>query len=85
MKGLGLVGGIGAAIPAFHDVDELVASPNNTRKRAWWVKEVDHPTVEIDWQMMARHHGFHSTQSAAIVARYYGLNEYNAMTMPSYD
>jgi epoxyqueuosine reductase len=83
MKGIGLIGAAASVAPSFRDIDELAASPKNSRKRAWWVKDVDHPTVDIDWQMMARHHGFHSTQSAAIVARYYGLNDYNAQTMPT--
>ncbi len=84
MKGLGLVSaGLGtaaAAAPAFHDLDELMSTSVSSRKRAWWVKEVDHPTVEIDWDLMQRHHGGHSTQSAALVARYVGLEKYNAMT-----
>jgi len=83
MKGLGLVsagiGGAMAAAPAFHDLDELMSSPDASRKRAWWIKTVDEPTVEIDWGIMARHHGTHSTQAAPIVARYVGLNAYNAM------
>lgn len=59
MKGLGLAGvGVGAATltaPMFHDFDELIAfsasdnpSTTSTRKRPWWVKEIDKPTVEID-------------------------------------
>jgi len=55
---LGLVGaGIGAAAisaPVFHDLDEVMASPQADFKRPWYVKEVDKPTVEIDWSMMKR-------------------------------
>ncbi len=84
MKGLGLVsagiGGAAAVAPAFHDLDEVLSAGESTRKRAWYVKEVDEPTVEIDWSMIKRHYGGHSTQSAAVVARYTGLAEYNAMT-----
>lgn len=83
MKGLGFAGaGLGAAAaaaPAFHDLDELMSSTDASRKRAWWVKSVDEPTVEIDWSIMQRHHGGHSTQSSAVVARYPGLEAYNAM------
>jgi reductive dehalogenase len=84
MKAIGLgaagVGAVGAAAPAFHDLDEFISAKGETqRERAWWVKEVDHPTVEIDWDMMQRHHSFHSTQSGAIIARYLGLDEYTGL------
>jgi len=76
MKNLGLVtaglGGVAAAAPAFHDLDELISSHSAQAKRAWWIKEVDQPTVDIDWDLMKRHHGFHSTQSGVILARYAG-------------
>ncbi|PPD58153.1 reductive dehalogenase [Dehalogenimonas etheniformans] len=82
MKGLGLVsaGAMGAmaGAPAFHDLDELAAS-GGERKRAWWIKEVHEPTVEMDWSLVKRVHGGHSTQSAAVTARYVGLEKYNAM------
>jgi reductive dehalogenase len=87
MKGIGLgaagLGAAGAAAPVFHDLDEVMASPTNERKRDWWVKEIDHPTVEIDWSIMARHHSFHSTQSSSVVARYYGIDNYRQMSRPS--
>ena len=74
MKGLGFgaagLGAAGAAVPVIHDLDELISAPQSLRKRAWWIKEVDEPTVEIDWNLMARHHGFHSAQSGAILSRY---------------
>ena len=84
MKAIGLgaagVGAAGAAAPVFHDLDEFIsAKPQTQRERAWWVKEVEHPTVDIDWDLMARHHSFHSTQSNAINARYLGLNELNGL------
>ena len=76
MKGLGLagagLGGAAAVAPVFHDLDELMSSADVQQKRAWWIKEVDEPTVDIDWNLMARHHGFHSTQSGIILARYTG-------------
>jgi reductive dehalogenase len=84
MKGLGItaVGAAALTAPTFRDLDELTASGGTGMKRAWWVKEVDEPTVEIDWTIMKRGHGGHSTQSAAVVARYPGLTAYNAMTKP---
>ncbi|XUX00745.1 MAG: reductive dehalogenase [Dehalogenimonas sp.] len=79
MKSLGLAGAslgtLGLTAPALHDLDEAIASDTAKKKRAWWVKEVDTPTVEIDWSMIHRHHGFHSLQSGAILARYIGLEE----------
>ena len=88
MKGLGMAGvGLGAAgaiAPVFHDMDELISSANVQQKRAWWIKEVDEPTVDIDWNLMARHHGFHSTQSGIILARYVGgAAEYAAIKAQS--
>ena len=53
--GLG-VAGLGAASitapPVFHDLDEAMASPLAVMKRPSYVKEVDKPTVEIDWNML---------------------------------
>ncbi len=59
MKGIGLAGaGLGAAAattPVFRDLDELTAASNGvSEKWPWWVKSVDKPTVEIDWQLMNR-------------------------------
>lgn len=36
----------------FKDVDEMMASPMAERNLPFWVKEVDRPTVEIDWDRM---------------------------------
>ena len=58
LKILGLGGvGLGAAAvsaPVFHDLDELMASPQSELKRPWYVKGADKPTVEIDWKIMKR-------------------------------
>jgi reductive dehalogenase len=58
MKALGFVGaGVGAlsaGSPVFKDLDEM-ASAGSSNKRAWWIKEVDTPTIEIDWDMLKRH------------------------------
>ena len=89
MKGLGLVsaGAVGAmaAAPAFKDLDEVLSAGAGTRKRAWWIKDVDEPTVDMDWSIIQRVHGGHSTQSAPVVARYVGKDKYNAMTTPTSD
>ncbi len=61
MKNLGFVGaGIGAAslvAPAFHDLDEMMASPSATQKRPWFVKERNFldPSVEHDWDAITRY------------------------------
>ena len=34
------------------DLDEMMASPVAERKLPFWVKEVDEPTVQIDWDNM---------------------------------
>jgi epoxyqueuosine reductase len=54
--GLGGAGFAAAAItpPVFHDLDEVIASPQALWKRPSWVKEVDKPTTEIDWKIMKR-------------------------------
>jgi len=57
MKVLGLGGaatGAMAIAPSVmaRDLDELMASPIAERRLPRWVKEVDKPTVEIDWQIM---------------------------------
>lgn len=64
MKGLGLVG-VGASAlttPAFHDLDEMVAS-NQIQKHPWWVKERDYkdPTVPIDWPKLPQVSGINHT------------------------
>jgi epoxyqueuosine reductase len=61
MKTLGL-GSAAAGLatlssPVFHDLDEVLASPMAERKLPPWVREVDKPTVEIDWQRMQRFDG----------------------------
>lgn len=56
MRGLGLAGaGLGAAaatMPVFHDLDEVVSSPNGKRSDPWWVREVDENTTPVDWNIM---------------------------------
>jgi len=76
MKVLGLagagLGGVVGAAPVFHDLDELMSSSEANPGRPWWVKQVDEPTIEIDWDMMERHAGFRQAQRAEINRIYYG-------------
>jgi reductive dehalogenase len=76
MKGLGLgAAGLGAAAasaPVFHDLDEAISAASSATSgsttsmmdRPWWVKEVDKPTVEIDFTLRESFKGFNA---AAIV------------------
>lgn len=83
MKGLGLAGaGLGvaaAAAPVFHDLDELTSSPTAEAKRPWWVKKVDEPTVEIDWNLLKRYDNRLQTQVAWVNAQYAGKDAWLAM------
>lgn len=62
LKILGLGGaGLGASAlsptlspQVFHDLDEVIASPEAEWKRPGYVKEVSKPTIEIDWSIMPR-------------------------------
>ncbi|MCF7635332.1 MAG: putative reductive dehalogenase [Dehalococcoides mccartyi] len=60
MKGLGLAGaGIGAAAaiaPVFHDLDELLASPQAKLNRPWYVKnrEFGDIGIELDWDILKK-------------------------------
>ena len=57
MKILGLGANTGAAgivSSPYHDLDEVKASAAAERKLPWWIREVDKPTVEIDWSAMKR-------------------------------
>ena len=53
LKALGLGGaGLAAAAiatqPVFHDIDEVLNSPQAVLKRPSWVREVEKPTIEIN-------------------------------------
>lgn len=58
LKAMGMgsagLGALAIAPPAVRDLDEIVASPQADWKRPSWVKQVDKPTVEIDWQTLKR-------------------------------
>jgi reductive dehalogenase len=38
----------------FHDLDEVMASPDAEWRRPWWVRSVKDPTVDVDWEVMER-------------------------------
>lgn len=63
MKYVGLAGvGLGAATaasPAFHDLDEIMASPKAAETLPWWIKgrEYLNPTTEVDWDVVKRYDG----------------------------
>ena len=46
------LGAAGVSAAGFKDLDEMMASPLAERKLPFWVKEVDEPTVKIDWDNM---------------------------------
>src|SRR5271157_1554246 len=82
MKGLGLTGaGLGAAAtltaPIYHDLDEMISSDQGQMKRPWWVKsrELENPTVEIDWSIMYRSDGQWTGQQAPCQTYYLGQAE----------
>ncbi len=58
LKVLGLGGaGLGAAAvsaPVFNDLDELMDSPGADGRKPWFAREVDKPTVDINWDIMKR-------------------------------
>jgi hypothetical protein len=49
------LGAAAATAPVFHDLDEVIASPQANWKRPWYVREVDQPTVELDWAQIKRY------------------------------
>lgn len=67
MKMLGLSAGVtgqgtaGGDPEPFKDLDDMKSSPLAKRKLPFWVKEVDKPTVEIDWDNMQIFEGGHRT------------------------
>ena len=59
--GAGIAGTAGLSGKAFADLDEMIASPYADRQLPWWVKEVDEPTIEIDWDNLEVFPGAHKT------------------------
>ncbi len=55
MKEMGFDPGSGEPGAAgFNDLDAVAASPLAEWKRPWWVREVDKPTMDIDWDATER-------------------------------
>ncbi|MFC1664834.1 reductive dehalogenase [Pseudomonadota bacterium] len=52
----------------FADLDDVMASKSSIWKRPWWIKEVDVPTMDIDWQATER---FDQTQIQQMAWRKY--------------
>ncbi len=63
LVGMGTIATAGGVMiqKPFKDLDEMMASPYAERKLPWWVKEVDEPTVNIDWDNMEIFPGFAKT------------------------
>ena len=89
MKTLGLAGaGIGAAsltAPGFSDLDELASSPTSVRKRPWYIKEVDKPTVEIDWTLIKRFDQRLQCQAESTNSKYAGADEWAKVAVEATD
>jgi len=54
LLGLGIIGATGTVATPYRDLDEVKSSPAAGRKTPRWIKEVDKPTVEIDWSRIKR-------------------------------
>ncbi len=55
MKEMGIDPGNGGDSAAgFNDLDAVTASPTGEWKRPWWVREVDKPTLDVDWEATER-------------------------------
>ena len=80
--GLGATAALGAALPLatapVRDLDELSASPSAVLKRPKWVKEIDKPTIEINWDGMARF-DYHYVMWAAGLKNAIGPEQYDAV------
>ncbi len=68
------VGAAAAVAPVFHDVDELLSAPAGVQKRPWFVKEreLENPTLEIDWTILKRADCRLNGQSEHWQSYYYG-------------
>ena len=55
--GIGGLGAAAAAVPVFHDIDEIIQTGQDIQVKEpmpWWVRERDYlnPTVEVDWNVL---------------------------------
>lgn len=90
MKMLGMGGGAlglnaafgGTAYAAgFKDIDDMMASPFADRKLPFWVREVDEPTCQIDWDNMeifpSPHHTLFNPEAWDNKAEYFAIHAQN--------
>jgi len=87
MKALGLTavgaGAAAAAVPVFHDIDELMGTQEVIpQKRPWWVKERDlfDPTSEVDWTMMKRFNRNNEAHTRRVNTMYRTPEDFDAFT-----
>ncbi len=80
MKLLGVGTGVaalgGVATKGYSDFDGMMASEFSERRLPFWVKEVDQPTVEIDWDVYRQ---FPHAGATLFNPNVYGMDEYMAM------
>jgi len=86
MKALGFTAAgaaaVGAAVPAFHDLDELMGTSEVIQaKRPWWIKERDFfdPTSEIDWNMLKRFDRTNEAHTRRVNTMYRTPTQYDAL------
>ena len=74
MKALGLstagLSAVAVSAPVFHDLDELMSSEASPKK-PWWVRTVDKPTAEVDWDVTKRYDRRNFFFSTGVGAKYY--------------
>ena len=73
---------VGAAVPAFHDLDELMGTSEVIQaKRPWWIKERDFfdPTSEIDWNMLKRFDRTNEAHTRRVNTMYRTPTQYDAL------
>lgn len=86
LKALGIgAAGVGAAslgmavpnlVEPVHDLDELASSTLAVPNRPSYVKEVDKPTVEVDWSVMSRF-DYHNVMWAAGLQKALGKTQFD--------
>ncbi|MFO7682238.1 MAG: reductive dehalogenase [Chloroflexota bacterium] len=86
------IAGIGAGAAAVATVSKPAAAESKTftgapfsdpagrLKRPWWVKTVDEPTMEVDWDMMQRYNERTGTVRGPGMAGYVGPDEVDRLT-----
>jgi len=72
MSNLGKASGVDGLERKYKDLDDMIASDPG-RRLPFWVKEVDEPTVEIDWDALQN---FPSMLQTCFNPEVYGEKEY---------